>query len=333
MLYIRFLKILCFILALTSCAARSTSVNYLSKYQQAVARYQAKDYYEALRLFKEVMPMLKGKKEIIPAQFYQAYAFFYEKSYKVSARCFEEFYKTYPRVPQAEEALYMQGYALYLNTPDVRLDQTETQKAFSILRLYVDKYPEGTYQKQADEYSHILQAKLALQAFNSAQLYYQLGHYQAAVLELERFQETYGHSSYDEQAAYLKVNAQYRFAEASKPKKRLAKKQLDREQLPKEQLPKEQLPKEQLPKEQLPKEQLPKEQLPKEQLPKEQLPKEQLPKEQLPKEQLPKEQLDKLLVVINYYHEFLDKYPTSKYAKELEKLYHIVLEKINTFVS
>ena len=144
----------------------------------------------------------------------------------------------------------------------MRLDQTQTEKAYKVVKSYKDKYPGGTYQKQVDEYSRILRAKLALKAFKSAELYYQLGHYQAAVLELERFQEEYGDSSYNEQALYLKINAQYRLAEESDPK----------------------------------------------------------------------EQLDKLLVVITFYHEFLDKYPTNKYAKELEKVYNIVLEKINKFV-
>lgn len=215
MTYIRFIKIGLLGLVLASCAAQSHSGNYLSKYQQAVARYQEKKYYEALQLFREVIPILKGRKEIIPAQFYQAYAYFYEKSYKMSAHCFENFYKTYPRVEQAEEALYMQGYSLYLSIPDVRLDQTVTEKAIKTLQMYLNKYPYGTYQEQARQYSNELQNKLMLKSFRSAKLYYRLGHYKAAVIALGNFQEEYTEPIYQQKALYLQIQAQYKWAVGS----------------------------------------------------------------------------------------------------------------------
>jgi outer membrane protein assembly factor BamD len=262
MIYKKFFNILFLVVTLVSCAAKSSSRDYLSKYQEAVNRYHAKDYYAALHLFKEVIPMLKGKKEIISAQLYQAYAYFYEKSYKLSAHYFEEFYKTYPRIEQVEEALYMHGYSLYLDKLDIRLDQTRTEKAFRILRSYLSKYPNGVYAEQAKKYSDILKAKLAQKAFDSAKLYYKLGHYQAAVVTLTNFQEEYPDSEYTEEALYLKTNAQYKFAEHSEAKN----------------------------------------------------------------------QLDNFLIVIEYYHELVDTYPDSKYAKESEKVYNIALEKIDKFV-
>ncbi|MHB9148151.1 MAG: outer membrane protein assembly factor BamD [Candidatus Amoebophilus sp.] len=218
MSYIKFIKIGLIGLALASCATHTHSGNYLSKYQQAVARYEAKDYYEALQLFKEVIPMLKGRKEIIPAQFYQAYAYFYQKSYKMSAYCFESFYKTYPRLAQAEEALYMQGYSLYLSIPDIRLDQAVTEKALKTLQTYLNKYPYGTYQQEAHQYNDELQNKLMLKYFRAAKLYYELGHYKAAVVALGNFREKYPESIYQEEALCLQIQAQYKWALESEVK-------------------------------------------------------------------------------------------------------------------
>jgi outer membrane protein assembly factor BamD len=225
MAYIKYIKIGLIGLVLASCATQAHSGNYLGKYQQAVARYETKDYYEALQLFKEVIPMLKGRKEIIPAQFFQAYACFYQKSYRMSAHYFEAFYKTYPRIEQAEEALYMQGHSLYLISPDVRLDQTPTEKALKVLQAYLDKYPQGIYREEARRYSDELQVKLMLKLFESAKLYYELGHYKAAVIALKNFQVKYPESIYQEEVLCLQIQAQYKCAFESEVKD---KEQFDR---------------------------------------------------------------------------------------------------------
>jgi outer membrane protein assembly factor BamD len=208
------------ILLLAACRAQKDT-DYTKLYQKAMARYDAKDYYEALQLFKEVMPLLKGKKEIISAQFCQAYAYFYEKSYKYSAPCFGEFYKTYPRLAQAEEALFMQGYSYYLERPDVRLDQEKTEKALKAFELYIAQYPTGRYHDQASQYSKKLYNRLAKKAYRNAKLYYSLGYYQAAVIAFDNFQKKYIESPYLEKIAYLKIKSQYELGLASQAQERL----------------------------------------------------------------------------------------------------------------
>lgn len=223
MLYKRLLATLLIGTVLTSCAARSQSKTHPTKYQEAVARYEAKDYYEASKLFEEAIPLLRGKKDIILAHFYQAYASFYQKAYQLSAHYFRHFYETYPRAPQAEEALYMQGYTLYLASPDVALDQTNTQEAVQALQNYLALYPDGTYKEEATQYLEKVNNKLALKAFNNAQLYHQISQYQAAVIALINFQQDFPHSSLNEEAAYLKTDAQYKLAKESKIEEQEAK--------------------------------------------------------------------------------------------------------------
>jgi outer membrane protein assembly factor BamD len=60
-----------------------------------------------------------------------------------------------------------------------------------------------------------LQKKLDVKAFESARLYYQLRYYQSAVVALTAFQQQFPSSSYNEEAAYLKVAAQYYYAKES----------------------------------------------------------------------------------------------------------------------
>lgn len=194
--------------------------SYRSKYYNALACYRVGEYDKAYRLFEEIIPLLSGKKEIIPATFYQACSNFHRRSffklkekYEGSARAFRYFYKTYPEAPQAEEALYMQGYALYLASPDVALDQTNAQEAIQTFQAYLDHYPAGSYRDKAIQYQAELYDKLACKAFNNAKLYHQLSHYQAAVIALTVFQQDFPNTPLNEEAAYLKTDAQHKFAE------------------------------------------------------------------------------------------------------------------------
>ena len=171
--------------------------------------YESKNYSEALHFFEEAAPLLRGKKEEASAYFHQAYCSFYKKKYVQSSDRFKFFCETFPRDPRVEEAMYMQGHALYLESPDVKLDQAYTQEAAQVLRGYLDSYPRGAYVHEANVQLGELDNKLALKAFNSAKLYHQLAHYRAAVVTLENFQKDFSHSSYHEEAAYLKVDAQY----------------------------------------------------------------------------------------------------------------------------
>ena len=195
---------------LSSCALHNASPG-LTQYQQAMLCYESGDYNEALRFFEEAIPLLRGKQEESSAYFCKAYCDFHQKRYGQSADVFKFFYKTFSRDRRVEEAMYMRGHVLYLASPDVRLDKVLTQEAAYVLCNYLKLYPEGVYVDEARTQLGELDNKLALKAFNSAKLYHQLLHYRAAVVTLENFQKDFPNSSYHEEAAYLKVDAQYRY--------------------------------------------------------------------------------------------------------------------------
>ncbi|XWN35416.1 MAG: outer membrane protein assembly factor BamD [Roseivirga sp.] len=209
MLYNRLLVLVLCSSLLASCALRR-STKGLTDYEQGIVHYEAKDYHEAAQLFKKALPILRGKREEASVHFYQAYCSFYQKKYVRSADRFKYFHETFLRDPRAEEALYMQGRALYLESPDVVLDQSITEEAVCALRNYVDRYPEGTYIDQAATHLKELDNKLALKAFNNAKHYHQLDRYAAAVVALGYFQEDFPDTPHSQEAAYLKAEAQHR---------------------------------------------------------------------------------------------------------------------------
>jgi outer membrane protein assembly factor BamD len=196
-------------LCLSSCALHSASTG-LTDYQAAMLRYEAKAYYEALRLFEAALPFLRGKKEEASVHFCWAYCKFHQGKYIQGADRFKYFSETFLGDSRIEEAVYMRGYALCLESPDVRLDQTVTQEATHALLEYLDRYPEGKYAEQAGSQLEVLNKNLALKYLNSAKLYHQLTHYRAAVITLNNFKRDCPGSVYDEEAAYVKADAQYR---------------------------------------------------------------------------------------------------------------------------
>jgi outer membrane protein assembly factor BamD len=64
-----------------------------------------------------------------------------------------------------------------------------------------------------------LSAKLERKAFENAKLYSQMRYYQAAVTAFSTFQREYPSSAFNEEAAYLKIVAQFNLAEESVPEK------------------------------------------------------------------------------------------------------------------
>lgn len=187
----------------------------MKKYEAALKYYENKKYAKAALLLEDVLPILVGKEEGEKAQFYYAYAYFNQELYIESAYYFQEFYTTYGRSPMAEEALFMHGYSLYLQSPRHNLDQTPTLEAINDLQSFIDRYPNSEYKSKATEILDELQYKLAFKAFNNAKLFYNLGRYKAALVMLDEFMDAFPDSEYVEEATYLKVKVAHDLAQNS----------------------------------------------------------------------------------------------------------------------
>lgn len=188
------------------------------KYEAAMDYYEQGgrgDYYKAAVLFEEVLPLIRGSKEAEKAQFYYAYAHYYQQQYILSAHYFKTFYETYSRSDMAQEAMYMHAYSLYLTSPVVDLDQTSTFEAIQAMQSFLNKYPGSEYRDDGTRIIDQLQAKLEQKAFENARLYQKLGRLQAALVAYENFENDFPSSNKIEEVKYLKVLAQYEYAKES----------------------------------------------------------------------------------------------------------------------
>lgn len=209
---------LCFSLLLGSCSdfqkvLKSDDPN--KKLEAAFKYYEQEDYYRAGMLLEELIPVLKGRAESEKAQFYFANTHFYEEQYILSAYYFKNFADTYPRSEFAEEAMFMHAKSLYKDSPAPNLDQTSTYSAMDAIQGFLNRYPETKWKDEANQMYDGLSTKLELKAFENARLYHNLRYYMSAVVAFNNFEKEYPASKFNEEAAFLRLDAQYNLARLS----------------------------------------------------------------------------------------------------------------------
>ena len=190
------------------------------KYKEAVQYYKKSDWYRAGLLFEELIPVLKGSTESEMAQFYYAYTQYRQQQYLLSATLFKKFYETFARSDYAQEAMYMYAFSLYKDTPAFNLDQSNTLTATSALQDFINAYPDSQYKEQCTKMILDLRKKLERKAYEKAKLYYKtsgfnIASYKSSVISIDNFQKEFPDSEYNEELAFLKVDAEFSLAQNS----------------------------------------------------------------------------------------------------------------------
>ncbi len=191
------------------------SSSWEEKYKAALEYYEQKDYYRATVLLEDVLPIIRGTKTAEEAQFYYAYAHYYERKYILSAHYFKQFYETYSRSERAQEAMFMHAYSLYLDAPNPSLDQTSTAEAIQAIQRFINRYPYSEYKERAETVLAETRLKLEQKAYDNARLYYKLSQYKAAIIALDNFQADFPDSDFVEEISFWKLAAQFKLAEQS----------------------------------------------------------------------------------------------------------------------
>lgn len=190
------------------------------KYKAATQYYKKGDWYHAGLLFEELIPVLKGSTESELAQFYYAYTQYQQQQYLLSSTLFKKFYETFARSEYAQEATYMYAYSLYKDTPAFNLDQSNTLTATSALQDFINTYPDSKYKDESTKLILDLRGKLERKAYEKAKLYYKtsgfnIASYKSAVISINNFQRDFPDSQYNEELAFLKVDAEFSLAQNS----------------------------------------------------------------------------------------------------------------------
>ena len=193
------------------------STDYELKYSYAKKYFNQKKYTKAATLLEEVVTILKGTPSAEESLYLLAQSYYGQKDYLTASAYFSTYYTTYPRGEFVELARFYSGYGLYLDSPDPRLDQTQTYEALAQLQLYMEYFPQSERAYQAQEIMFELQEKLAYKELMSAQLYYNLGtymgnNYLSCIITVDNALKDYPYSKYREEFIYLKIRSKYELA-------------------------------------------------------------------------------------------------------------------------
>ncbi len=191
------------------------STDWQLKYEAAMKYYEKKDFARAVTLFEDILPIIRGTKEAESANFYYAYAHFYQDLFILSAHYFETFLEIYSRSDLAIEANYMFGYSLYMQSPEFNLDQSPSNQAINVMQNFISQHPTSKFAENAGKIVNELELKLEKKEFENAKLYYKLQKYEAAIVTLENFITEFPGSAFQEEALFLTIKTAHDYAAAS----------------------------------------------------------------------------------------------------------------------
>lgn len=216
---------------LTSCGEYNKvlkSTDYEYKYEAAKCYFAQGQNSRAAALLEELVNILKGTMNGEESLYMQAMTYYNQGDYVTASHYFNTYYTTYPRGTYTELARFNCGRALYLDTPEPRLDQSSTYKAIEELQMFIEYFPTSSRKDQAQSMIFELQDKLVEKEYLSAKLYYNLGsytgnsvysstgnNYLAAVITAQNILKEYPYTKMREDLSILILRAKYGMAKES----------------------------------------------------------------------------------------------------------------------
>lgn len=192
---------------------KSSDYNY--KLQQADKMFAEKKYSKAQIVYEDVFPVFKGSPEFERIYLNWAYCHYYQKDYLNAENIFKGFAESFPNSTNTEEAEYLRAYSYYKQSPRVELDQTSTYKAITFLQTFLQRYPSSKHSREAIDIIDVLEDKLELKSYKSAELYYNLGYYNAAAVAASELLFEFFDSDKADQYKLMVIKSRYKYAENS----------------------------------------------------------------------------------------------------------------------
>ena len=204
------------------------STDYEYKYEAAKSYFAKGQNSKAATILEELIPIMKGTAYGEESLYMLAMTYFNQGDYVTASHYFSTYYTTYPRGTYTELARYNSGKALYLDTPEPKLDQSSTYKAIQELQMFMEYFPRSERRELAQNMIFELQDKLVEKEYLSAKLYYDLGsytgntvysstgnNYLAAIVTAQNILKDYPYTKLREELSILILRAKYDMAKES----------------------------------------------------------------------------------------------------------------------
>lgn len=192
---------------------KSTDLTY--KYEMANKYYEKGQYYKAVPLLEELIPIYRGTEKSERLYYIYAYCDYNMKDYILAAHRFSTFVKTFPFSKFSEECQFMSAICHFKLSPKYSLDQTDTYEAIEEFQIFINQYPRSELVDSCHALLDVMRVKLEEKAFQTSKQYYHTEHYKAALTSLQNCIQDYPDTKHREEIIFLMVKANYYWAKNS----------------------------------------------------------------------------------------------------------------------
>lgn len=195
------------------------------KYTYAKKYFDEKKYSRTSTLLEEVLTSFTGSSREQEVLFLLAQSHFYNKDYPTASVYYNRYVNKFPKGEYTELARYNAAYGLYLDSPDARLDQTNTIKSIQGFQDFLEYYPTSSKAPEAQNLMFEMQEKLAYKEFLAARLYFNLGlymgnNYESCIIVSREALKQYSFTNYAEEFQILIVRSKFELATKSVDEKK-----------------------------------------------------------------------------------------------------------------
>lgn len=192
---------------------KSTDLTY--KYEMANKYFEKGQYYRAVPLLEELIPIYRGTEKSERLYYIYAYCDYYMQDYILAAHRFSTFVKTFPFSRFSEECQFMSAICHYKLSPKFSLDQEDTYSALSQFQSFINQYPQSEKVDSCHVLLDELRQKLEEKSFQTSVQYYHTQHYKAALTALNNCIQDFPDTKHREEIVFLMVKANFNWAKNS----------------------------------------------------------------------------------------------------------------------
>ncbi len=189
--------------------------DYAKKFELANQLYDDGDFLKSIVLYEQIYQHSPKSGEGELAYYRLGKSYFNSEDYYMAGYYFSSYIQRFPYSSKNEELMFLAAMCKVRNSPEVYLDQTETEDAINAVQIFVDSYPTTVLMDSCNQIIDRLRQKIETKEFNNVMLYAQTERYRAAVASAEIFLEKYPSSIHAEEvfssmvrnSYYLSVNS------------------------------------------------------------------------------------------------------------------------------
>jgi len=182
---------------LLGCAGKGKGIKTITGdpetlYQQGLARFNKRDYPEALKKFEELKSNFPDSPpHTIWAELKIGDCHFFKKEYVEAIAAYEEFKKIHPTHEEMPYVQYQIAMSYFNQMLTLDRDQTATKKALSHFEYLIGNFPPSLFTQKANEKFGVCKKRLADHEFYIGNFYYKSGRFQAAASRFEGLLEKF----------------------------------------------------------------------------------------------------------------------------------------------